>query len=117
GHLIVHHQAVNETPLLQDTIMAIIKTDDASIEVPDGSRLRDVVDELGVPFSCRSGICGTCRIQVLEGEENLSPLNEQEEYYGGLDRKNRLSCQASIVSGTVKIDFEDRRESNVLFKR
>ncbi len=95
--------------------MAILKTEDGSIEVPDGSRIKDYAEELGVPFSCRSGICGTCKIDIISGAENLNELNESELEMGDRDRNRRLSCQAVILSGEVKIDFNARR-SNVVFK-
>lgn len=72
--------------------------------VENGSEIREACENLGVKFSCRNGLCGTCMIDVLEGEENLSPLTEAEKL---LKRnfKNRLACQCQIKSGEVKIDF------------
>ncbi len=96
--------------------MAILKTDQEEIELQDRSRIKDVAEELGIPFGCRSGICGTCKIEVLEGEENLDDLNEQEQAMGDRDRTHRLACQCSILKGTVKIKSE-RYGSNVFFKR
>jgi ferredoxin len=74
------------------------------VEVEDGSELRDPAEFLGVKFSCRNGLCGTCMIDVLEGEENLSPLTEAEKVLKR-DEKNRLACQCQIQKGEVKIDF------------
>ena len=86
--------------------MAKIVLNDSVEEVPDGSRVREAAERLGVPFGCKQGICGTCKIEILEGEENLNELNEQEEYMEGRDRKHRLACQCSIIKGTVKIKSE-----------
>ena len=74
------------------------------VEVGDGEEMRDACDNLGVKFSCRNGLCGTCMIDVLKGEENLSPLTEAEKVLKR-DRENRLACQCQIKSGEVKIDF------------
>ena len=73
-------------------------------EVPDNTPIQKACEELGVPFQCEDGICGTCMINVIEGEENLSDLTEEEE---DLDRdlKHRLACQCKIKQGNVKIDF------------
>lgn len=49
--------------------------------------------------------CSTCRIEVLEGLENLSPRNSLEETMAkrkGWDEKIRLACQ-TIPKGNIKI--------------
>jgi len=71
-------------------------------EIEDGEPIRETCEELGVPFSCTEGICGTCMIDILEGEENLSELTQQEKDMDR-DRKRRLACQCKINQGTVKI--------------
>jgi ferredoxin len=84
--------------------MAVVKTNDNNIEVANGKAIRDACEELGVLFGCRSGLCGTCMIDVVEGEENLSELTE-EEVAMDRDRNHRLACQAKIKKGTVTIKF------------
>ena len=86
--------------------MAKIVLNERVEEVSDGSRVKPAAEKLGVPFGCKQGICGTCKIEILEGEENLDDLNEQEEVMGDRDRKHRLACQCSILKGTVKIRSE-----------
>ncbi len=85
--------------------MATVKTRENHLEVTNGAPIRDVCEELGVLFGCRSGLCGTCMIGVVEGEENLSELTE-EEVAMDRDRKHRLACQAKIKKGTVTINFD-----------
>ena len=75
-----------------------------SKEIPDGSPIQKPCEELGVPFCCTNGICGTCMIDIIEGEENLSELTEEEKDLER-DRKHRLACQCKIKSGEVKFDF------------
>ena len=75
-----------------------------SIEVKDGEKIRNAVEELGVPFCCTNGICGTCMIDVVEGEENLSELTQQEIDMER-DRTHRLGCQCQISKGDIKIEF------------
>ena len=84
--------------------MVILKTNDKKVEVPDGDPIRDAGEELGVPFGCRSGLCGTCMIDIIGGEDNLGELTE-EEVAVDRDRKHRLACQAKIKNGTVTIKF------------
>lgn len=84
--------------------MAKIKYKDKEVEVPDNSELRKPTEELGVPFNCKHGTCGTCMIDVVSGEENLSDLTEQEDMLAR-DEKHRLACQCRIKKGEVEIDF------------
>ena len=84
--------------------MAKLIIDNAEHQMPDGTSLAEICEKAGVPFSCNSGVCGTCQVEVLEGQENLGDLN-QEEMDLGMDRNNRLSCQCIIKSGIVKITY------------
>lgn len=84
--------------------MAKIKTAEQELELPDGSEIRETCRELGVPFGCESGLCGTCEIEIVEGEENLAPLNEAERAMR-LEEPNRLACQCRILQGEVKIRY------------
>jgi ferredoxin len=75
-----------------------------------GEALRDLCDDTRapVPFSCRSGRCGTCFVEVLEGAEHLSPVGEDESEVlvtlgvaveppeGDPRPTYRLACQAVV---------------------
>ena len=45
------------------------------VVVPEGGALVDTCDDNNapVPFSCKSASCGTCRIEILEGADELLP--------------------------------------------
>jgi ferredoxin len=73
-------------------------------EVENGSPIKKAAEELGVPFSCEEGTCGTCLIDIRKGKDNLAELTPEEKDMG-LDRDRRLACQCSIKSGEVVIDF------------
>lgn len=77
--------------------------DGADVEVADGSPIKEAAKSLGVPFSCEDGICGSCLVEVIDGEENLGDLNEAEKDFGLADKKSRLCCQAKLKSGDVEI--------------
>lgn len=76
----------------------------------DGGDLLDICDQYLAPvaFSCRSASCGTCHIEVSEGEEllepPLAPERELLELLGDLP-KHRLACQARVkdAPGTIVI--------------
>lgn len=46
------------------------------------------------------GACGTCRIEILEGWERLTPLT-MDEIARDLERPYRLSCQAKTTGDVV----------------
>lgn len=82
--------------------MAKIIAESGEVELPDGSPIITACEQLGVPFGCRAGQCGTCIITVEEGYHNLEPKNSLEEDMG-LRENQRLACQAKIKSGNVRI--------------
>ena len=79
----------------------IIESDE--FEITDGSSLQDKCEDWGIPFGCTEGICGTCRVVVNEGAENLTPKT-QEEQDAGLAENERFACQCKLNKGTVKIE-------------
>ncbi|MAG02222.1 ferredoxin [Candidatus Pacearchaeota archaeon] len=78
--------------------------DGQEADLTDGDQIKDSCEELGVPFNCRKGICGTCLIEVEDGMENLEEKNDREVDMG-LSGNQRLACQCRIKSGIVKIKY------------
>ena len=58
--------------------MAKLNLSDDQLELEDGSSLKEVCEEAGIPFACSEGICGTCVIEVKDGKENLSEMTQEE---------------------------------------
>lgn len=83
--------------------MTSIELGTKKIELKDNSPIQKAAEELGIPFSCKEGVCGSCLIKVKSGEDNLSDLNGAEKAYGLSGKKERLACQAKIKKGDVKI--------------
>lgn len=46
------------------------------------------------------GACGTCRVEILEGWDHLTPRT-QDEIGREIDRPYRLACQTRANSNTV----------------
>ena len=70
-----------------------------SAEFESGKVLLRCGDEMSVRISqvCGGdGACGTCRIEVVDGWENLTPPTP-DEIYKELDPPYRLSCQAKLI--------------------
>ena len=82
--------------------------DEIAIDAPEGGALADLCDDHALPIalSCRDANCGTCRIEVLEGaDELLSP--EADELaalaHFGTKPMARLACRAKMKPGLVTL--------------
>ena len=61
---------------------------------------------LEVPFSCTSGVCGTCRAKVIEGDVRMErnfALDKNEVANGFV-----LTCQAHPMTERVVLSFDER---------
>jgi ferredoxin len=85
--------------------MATIKFEGEEKEIEDGSKVLEAAEELGVPFGCQDGVCGTCMATVVDGKDNLEPLNEKEEEMD-MAKGQRLVCQCKIVAGSVEFSLD-----------
>jgi ferredoxin len=83
----------------------VIFNQDEEMTLEDGSPIKEMCEEAGVPFACEEGVCGTCVIEVEEGMENLSEFTQEEEDFLGEMGCERLACQCKIKSGIVKLKF------------
>jgi 2Fe-2S ferredoxin len=78
-------------------------------EVAAGTNLMKALLASGLPVasSCRGdGVCAKCRVQVVEGDQNLSKENETESFLRerhSIPKAERVSCQVS-VEGDVTVD-------------
>ncbi|NUN07422.1 MAG: (2Fe-2S)-binding protein [Bdellovibrio sp.] len=85
------------------------KKNHVSFEVAPGANLMKSLLEAGLPVasSCDGdGVCAKCKIQILEGAENLSAENDTEQFLkekNNLAKNIRISCQTE-VHGDVKVD-------------
>lgn len=74
------------------------------IEVAEGTTLNEAAASasLKIPKACGMGICGTCKVKVLDGQTEMS-------HNGGIDDEEIeqgyvLSC-CTIIKGNVEIDY------------
>jgi len=68
-------------------------------EFPAGKTLLSAAIEMGVVIShvCGGdGACGTCRVEVVQGAEHLTPPTP-DETYKEIEPPHRLSCRDSII--------------------
>jgi len=79
------------------------------IVVESGAELMKSLLEAGLPVasSCHGdGICSKCRILIVAGAENLSPVNPREQMLRDrlrIPREYRISCQTRVL-GDITID-------------
>ncbi len=81
----------------------------APVSVEEGANLMQELLRAGLPVasSCHGdGICGKCRIVILEGKDHLSPPNTTEMILCQrlkVPSECRISCQTKVFSD-VKVD-------------
>ena len=83
------------------------------VEAQDGESILDVAIRYDVPLQHACGgfcACTTCHVEVKVGEDQLSPMEDEEEER--LDRaanvtlKGRLGCQAKI-HGDLTVEIQN----------
>ena len=63
-----------------------------------------LAQSIELPYSCKGGICSTCRCKVIEGEVDMDANFALEDYE--IARGFRLLCQSYPVTDQLVIDFD-----------
>ena len=87
----------------------IIDGDETVVEVKAGDViLQAALDaDLDAPFSCRGGMCCTCRAKLIEGEVKMDvnyALTDAEVESGYI-----LTCQSHPTTSTVVVNYDEAR--------
>jgi ring-1,2-phenylacetyl-CoA epoxidase subunit PaaE len=71
-----------------------------------GNTILDAAQESGadMPYSCKGGVCSTCRAKVIEGEVEMDVNYSLEPYE--IKAGYVLTCQARPLSDKVVVDFD-----------
>ena len=97
---------------MSSTVKVVLESNTGRIvelDAAPGAAIADLVDDHNgpIPFSCRSASCGTCRIHVLEGSDQLLPPAQDElELLDVFDHKPpliRLTCQAKLAPNATRV--------------
>ncbi len=104
-----HPSVQGETAVNPNRARVVFLLDDLEVEAPTSTRLSEVVEKSGadITFGCKSGTCGTCRIRIVEGSQNLTPPSREErDFLKKLHRPDneRLACQCQVL-GDVSIEY------------
>ena len=94
-----------------DSARVVVIRDGVSREIEFAKTDPSILDAaaragMDVPFSCKSGVCSTCRCKLLEGEVRMDKnfaLDKAELAAGFI-----LSCQAHALTPRVVISFDER---------
>lgn len=74
----------------------------------DGETVLEAAERAGLdlPFSCRSGVCSTCRTKVVRGEVRMDQNYALEGWE--LAQGYVLACQSRCLSGELEIDYDEK---------
>lgn len=74
----------------------------------DGENVLDAGMNHGIdlPYSCKGGVCSTCKAKVIEGEVDMDITHGLEP--GEMAQGFILTCQAHPISDKVVVDFDQK---------
>jgi len=61
---------------------------------------------LELPFSCRAGVCSTCRTRVVQGEVAMDQNYALEDWE--LEQGYVLACQSKVRTPVLELDYDER---------
>jgi ring-1,2-phenylacetyl-CoA epoxidase subunit PaaE len=74
----------------------------------DGETVLDAAARAGIelPFSCRAGVCSTCRTKVVSGEVEMAQNYALEDWE--LEQGYVLACQSRVKSATLELNYDEK---------
>jgi len=61
---------------------------------------------LELPFSCRAGVCSTCRTKVVRGEVEMAQNYALEEWE--VEQGYVLACQSRVKTAVLELDYDEK---------
>ena len=61
---------------------------------------------LDLPYSCKGGVCSTCKARLVEGEVDMDITHGLED--GEIEGGFILTCQSHPISDQVVVDFDQK---------
>ncbi len=89
----------------------------ATIEVEEGQTVLDAALRQGIyiPHACGHGLCGTCKVQVCEGEVDHGHANPFALMEVERDEGKTLACCATLqCDATIEADIDDEPDAQVI---
>ena len=89
----------------------------ATIDVEEGQTLLDAALRQGIylPHACGHGLCGSCKVQMCDGEVDHGPANPFALMEGERDEGKTLACCATLLcDATIEADIDDEPDAEVI---
>ncbi|MDE1950729.1 MAG: 2Fe-2S iron-sulfur cluster binding domain-containing protein, partial [Burkholderiales bacterium] len=89
----------------------------ATIDVAEGQTLLDAALRQGVyiPHACGHGLCGTCKVQLCDGEVDHGAANPFALMDIERDEGKALACCATLrADATIEADIEEDPDARVI---
>ncbi|WP_042974942.1 NADH:ubiquinone reductase (Na(+)-transporting) subunit F [Burkholderia sp. AU4i] len=89
----------------------------ATIEVEEGQTILDAALRQGIyiPHACGHGLCGTCKVQVCDGEVDLGDANPFALMDFEREERKALACCATLLDDTtIEADIEEDPDAEVI---
>jgi phenol hydroxylase P5 protein len=89
----------------------------ATIEVEDGQTILDAALRQGIyiPHACCHGLCGTCKVEILEGEADLGEASPFALMDFEREERKALACCATLEADTViEADVDEEPDAEVI---
>lgn len=89
----------------------------ATIEVEDGQTVLDAALRQGIylPHACGHGLCGSCKVQVCDGEVDHGAANPFALMDFERDEGKTLACCCTLASDiTIEADIDDEPDAEII---
>lgn len=97
-----------------------IKGKNKEFKVNEGETIFDALDNQGeeLPHGCLSGSCGACRIEILEGSENLDEASPVEQNTVDAIKSNieRTQGKSAIENKVIRLSCRAKVKGDITFQ-
>jgi ring-1,2-phenylacetyl-CoA epoxidase subunit PaaE len=98
----VHEEGVCEVSILMDGRRRVFTMDIGDETVLDAAARAGIE----LPFSCRAGVCSTCRTKVIAGEVSMAQNYALEDWE--IEQGYVLACQSRPHSASLELDYDEK---------
>jgi len=92
--------AATEATVTLDGTTRVFKMEKQGVTILEAA----LANNLDAPYSCKAGVCSTCRCKVLEGEVEMAVNHALEDYE--VRAGYALSCQAIPLTDRVVVSYD-----------
>jgi ferredoxin-NADP reductase/ferredoxin len=102
-----HEVSISTTDVAQVTVLVDGRRRSFTMRMNEDTVL-DAAERAGLdlPFSCRAGVCSTCRTKVISGEVEMAQNYALEDWE--LEQGYVLACQSRVKTPTLELDYDEK---------